>query len=94
MFDGRCWEMTLENRSWLGFGIHSLVKISLPWQFCVFCYRCHLELSTKYRCRVLAGGICLRVRDICRQVYVENGVGFIRGVGPRVSFDYERHNHQ
>jgi putative transposase len=47
---------------------------------CVFYHRYHLVWSTKYRYKVLHGGIQLRVRDICRQVCAENGVKIIHGV--------------
>lgn len=47
---------------------------------CVFYHRYHLVWSTKYRFKVLQGDIQLRVRDICRQVYAQNGVDIIHGV--------------
>jgi putative transposase len=47
---------------------------------CVYYHRYHLVWSTKYRYKVLRGGIKLRVRDICRQVCAQNGVEIIRGV--------------
>lgn len=47
---------------------------------CVFYHRYHLVWSTKYRYKVLTGDVRLRVRDICRQVCIENGVDIIRGV--------------
>ena len=47
---------------------------------CVFYHRYHLVWSTKYRYKVLHGDVRLRVREIIRQVCVENGVDIIRGV--------------
>ena len=47
---------------------------------CVFYHRYHIVWSTKYRYKVLRGGIGLRVRDIIRQVCAENGVEIIKGV--------------
>jgi len=35
---------------------------------CVFYHRYHIVWSTKYRYKVLTGGVRLRVRDIIRQV--------------------------
>ena len=47
---------------------------------CVFYHRYHLVWSTKYRYKVLAGNVRLRVRDIVRQVCNERGVDIIQGV--------------
>jgi REP-associated tyrosine transposase len=47
---------------------------------CVFYHRYHIVCSTKYRYKVLTGGLRLRVRDICRQVCRENEVDILRGV--------------
>ena len=47
---------------------------------CVFYHRYHIVWSTKYRYKVLAGEIRLRVRDVCRQVCVQQGVEIIHGV--------------
>ena len=47
---------------------------------CVFYHRCHIVWSTKYRFKVLRGGLRARIRDIIRQVCAENGVDIIRGV--------------
>ncbi|MCF6303262.1 MAG: IS200/IS605 family transposase [Devosiaceae bacterium] len=43
-------------------------------------HRYHIVWSTKYRYKVLQGDICLRIRDIIRQVCNENGVDIIKGV--------------
>ena len=47
---------------------------------CVFDPRYRLVWSTKYRYKVLAGSVRLRVRDIVRQVCNERGVDIIQGV--------------
>ena len=47
---------------------------------CVFYHRYNLVWSSKYRYKVLHGDVRLRVREIIRQVCVENGVDIIRGV--------------
>jgi len=47
---------------------------------CVFYHRYHIVWSTKYRYKVLTGGVRLRVRDIIRQVCRENEVDILRGV--------------
>lgn len=47
---------------------------------CAFYHRYHLVWSTKYRYKVLRGGVRIRVRDIIRQVCAENGVEIIHGV--------------
>ena len=46
----------------------------------VFYHRYHFVWSTKYRRKVLVGSVRLRVREIIRQVCVEQGVDIIRGV--------------
>ena len=45
-----------------------------------FYHRYHLVWITKYRYKVLAGDIRLRVREIIRQVCAENRVEIIKGV--------------
>ena len=40
----------------------------------------HLVWITKYRYKILRGGVRLRVRDIIRQLCAENGVNIIKGV--------------
>jgi REP-associated tyrosine transposase len=47
---------------------------------CVFYHRYHIVWSSKYRYKVLPGGVRFWVRDIVRQVCGENGVDIIRGV--------------
>ncbi|WP_372570730.1 IS200/IS605 family transposase [Ruegeria jejuensis] len=47
---------------------------------CVFYHRYHIVWSTKYRYKVLTGGVRLRVRNILRQVCRENEVDILRGV--------------
>ena len=47
---------------------------------CVYYHRYHVVWSTKYRYKVLTGDIRLRVREIIRQVCVENRVEIIKGV--------------
>jgi len=46
---------------------------------CVYYHRYHLVWSTKYRYKVLQGDVRLRVREIIRHVFAENGVDIIRG---------------
>ena len=45
-----------------------------------FYHRYHLVWITKYRYKVLAGDVRLRVREIIRQVCAENRVEIIKGV--------------
>ena len=52
---------------------------------CIFYPRYHLVWSTKYPYKVLTGDLCLRVRDICRQVCRENEVDIT------ITIDIERH---
>ncbi len=49
---------------------------------CVFYHRDHIVWSTKYRYKVLAGSLRLRVRDICRQVGREKEVDILRRLLP------------
>jgi len=47
---------------------------------CVYYHRYHIVWSTKYRHKVLTGAVRLRVREVIRQVCVENRVDIIKGV--------------
>ncbi len=47
---------------------------------CVFYHRYHIVWPTKYRYKVLTGGMRLRVHEIIRQVCRENEVDILRGV--------------
>ena len=47
---------------------------------CIFYHRYHLVWSTKYRYQVLFGDVCLRVREIIRQVCSKHNVEIIHGV--------------
>ncbi|MEO1018871.1 MAG: IS200/IS605 family transposase [Pseudomonadota bacterium] len=45
----------------------------------VFYHRYHIVWATKYRFKVLTGELRLRVREIVRQVCVEQGVTIVKG---------------